>query len=180
MVGMKKWKNSLWIRKQEQSVNSHFLHKLEEILNRIKSIYQLILTISLSHSWQNLGVKLYLREFYFYLISQHNYFPLKGMTHGGGSAELWGSSPHLRQISNDTQNFASGTLFSLALQLLDWRTMRSVIWLFIRRIIGHVKSSTEDSGSRFKWWLYTINCTNAISEVYWEWGQFFTSDYIIF
>lgn len=47
-----------------------------------------MLTISLSHSWQKLGIKLYTREFYFDLISQHNYFSLKGVAHGGGSAKL--------------------------------------------------------------------------------------------
>lgn len=47
-----------------------------------------MLTISLSHSWQQLEVRLCLRESYFGLISQCNYFPPKGMTHGGGTAVL--------------------------------------------------------------------------------------------
>lgn len=88
-----------------------FFTRLEDILRRIKNIYQPMLTISLTHSWQQLGVKLSLRESYFGLISQLNYFPPKGMTHRGRTAVLWGCLPKPRQMSNDVQDFASGTLF---------------------------------------------------------------------
>lgn len=97
-----KSKNKCWI--------TIFFTRLKDIPRRIKNIYQPMLTISLSHSWQQLEVKLCLRESYFGLISQRNYFPPKGMTHGGGTAVLWGSFPQTRQTSNNTQDFASGTL----------------------------------------------------------------------